>query len=202
MPAYLRISGPRFTPDGRTIGFTAGCCGNFSIYRIGVDGTGLRRLQSGGVRFLQDWAPDGSHMLYTLNGLLWTAEPSGGHQTPIGNDAASAGSFFDARYSPDNTHIVASLLPAQGATEASGRVIALMHDNGEYLTILTGDLHYDAAEPTWSADGKRVAFVVASGHFGLQGRLHDVWVMRFNGRQKTNLTHGLLGDVTAVIWDR
>lgn len=201
-PAYLRISGPRFTPDGRTIGFTLGCCGNFSIYRIKSDGTGLRRLQSGGVRFLQDWAPDGTHMLFTLNGKLWTADPLGGHPTPIGNDAAEAGSFFDARYSPDNTHIAASLLPAQGASEASGRVIILMHDNGEYLTILTADLHYDATAPTWSADGKHIAFLVASGSIGAQGRLHDLWVMRFNGRQQTNLTRGALGDVTAAIWGR
>jgi Tol biopolymer transport system component len=200
--AFLRLSGPRFTPDGGGIGFTAGCCGNFSIYRIDVGGTGLRRLQSGGVRFLQDWAPDGTHMLYTLDGKLWTADPRGGHPTPIGNDAADAGSFSDARYSPDNTHIVASLLPAQGTSEAEGRVLVLMHDNGEYLTILTGDLHYDASAATWSADGKRLAFIVASGTIGTQGRLHDLWAMRFNGRQKTNLTRNAPGDVTAAIWGR
>ncbi|HWE62682.1 MAG TPA: hypothetical protein VHB98_13290, partial [Chloroflexota bacterium] len=141
-------------------------------------------------------------LLFTLDGKLWTADPHGGHETPIGNDAATAGTFFDARYSPDNTHIAASLLPAQGVSEASGRVIALMHDDGEYLTILTGHLRDDAAAPTWSPDGKRIAFIVASGKIGLQGRLHDVWVMRFNGRQQSNSTHGTLGDVTAAIWGR
>ena len=141
-------------------------------------------------------------MLFSLDGKLWVADPHGDHAQPLGGDAPDAGSFFDARYSPDGTHITASLLPAQGMSESSTRVIVLMHPDGRYLTILTGDLPYDTSHPTWSPDGKRIAFVVASGALGLQGRLHDLWVMGYNGRQKANITHGMLGDVEAAIWGR
>jgi Tol biopolymer transport system component len=199
--SFERISGPRYTPDGKTLGFTVGCCGNFSIFRIGADGSGLRRISSGGVRIFQDWAPDGTHMLFTIDGKLWTADPFGRRPTPIGNDVIGSGSFFDARYSPDDTHITASLLPAS-AGEGSGRVIVLMHDDGRYLTVLTPAIAADCTHPTWSPDGKRIAFVVASGPIGPTGRLHDIWIMRYDGRQMTNLTHGILGDVSFAAWSR
>ena len=76
--SFERISGPRYTPDGKILGFTVGCCGNFSIFRIGADGAALRRISSGGVRIFQDWAPDGTHLLFTLDGKLRTADPLGG----------------------------------------------------------------------------------------------------------------------------
>jgi Tol biopolymer transport system component len=200
--SFQLISGPRYTPDGKTLGFTVGCCGTFAMYRIGTNGRGLRQLSRGGVRIFQDWSPDGTHFLYTLNGQLWTADPLGGHATPIGNDTATAGNFFDARYSPDNTHIVASLQPAEGSAEGSGRVIVLMHDDGKYLSVLTRTVPFDCSDPTWSPDGKRIAFVVASGPIGPLGRLHEIWIMRFNGRDRKNLTHGILGDVSAIAWER
>lgn len=200
--SFQLISGPRYTPDGRTLGFTVGCCGSFAMYRIGAGGSGLHRLSQGGVRIFQDWSPDGTHFLYTVNGQLWTADPMGGHARPLGNDAATAGNFFDARYSPDNTHITASLQPAEGSTEGSGRVIVLMHDNGSYLTVLTRTVPFDCTNPAWSPDGKRIAFVVASGPIGPLGRLHEIWVMRYNGQDRENLTHGTLGDVSAIAWDR
>ena len=81
-------------------------------------------------------------------------------------------------------------------------MIVLMHDDGRYLTVLTPTIAADCTHPTWSPDGKRIAFVVASGPIGPAGRLHDIWVMRYNGQQATNLTHGILGDVSFAAWSR
>jgi Tol biopolymer transport system component len=200
--AFGRISAPRYSPDGRTLGFTTGCCANFTIFSVGTDGQGLRRLLSGGVRFFQDWSPDGKSIIFTLDGALWMADARGGHARAIGGDAPDAGSFFDVRYSPDGSHLVASLRPVPGAEEAAGRVIVLLHPDGRYLTVLTGDLPYDAAGPTWSPDGKRIVFVAATGALGPLGREHDLWIMRYNGAGRRNLTHGQFGDVEAAAWAR
>ncbi len=200
--SFGQIAAPRYTPDGKSIGFSAGAGANFTTYEIAADGTHLHKLFGGGVRLLQDWSPDGKHLLFTLNGALWVGDASGGHAQPLGGDAPDAGSFSGARYSPDGSHITAALRPAQGGEEAEGQVIVLMHPDGQYLTTLTTHLGYDAAQPTWSPDGKQIAFLVASGALGALGRLHDLWVMRFNGSNIRNLSSGTAGDVSAAAWAR
>jgi Tol biopolymer transport system component len=202
LAAYGRLSGPRYSPDGGTITFTTGCCANFTIYSIAAGGTYLRiLLKGGGLRIFQDWSPNGKHILYTQDGALWAADPHGGHAHPLGGDAPEAGSFLAARYSPDGTHIVAALRPAQGS-EAAATAIVLMHADGQYMTPLTGNLSYDVGTPSWSPDGKQIAFVVSSGAEGALGRGHDLWLMRFDGSNKKNVTHGKLGDVVEAGWAR
>lgn len=199
--AYVRISGVRYTPDGHTLGFTVGCCGNFTIDRIGVDGKGLHAIFSGGLRIFQDWSPDGKQMLFTVGGALWVASSTGAHARPLGGDVPGAGGFAGARYSPDGSHIVATLTPAVGG-EGANQVIVLLHPDGQYLTVLTADLPYDASDPSWSPDGKSIAFLANSGPFGTLDRLHDVWVMHFNGANPRNLTNNRIGDAIALSWAR
>jgi Tol biopolymer transport system component len=201
MDGYERISGVRYTPDGRTLGFTVGCCGNFSIDRIGVDGEGLQTIFSGGLRIFQDWSPDGKQMLFTLNGSLWVAGSTGTRARPLGGDVPGAGGFAGARYSPDGSHLVAALTPAVGG-EGDHQVIVLLHPDGQYLTVLTSGLPYNASDPSWSPDGKSIAFLADSGPFGILGRLHDVWIMHFSGANPRNVTNGRAGDVVAVGWAR
>lgn len=199
---FGQIGAPRYTPDGKALGFSAGCCANFITYRFDLDGTRPRKLFGGGLRLLQDWSPDGKHILFTQDGALWVADAGGAHAYPLGGDAPDAGSFADARYSPDGSHIVASLRPAQGVEEAAGSVIALLHPDGQYLTLLTSNLGLAASQPTWSPDGKQLAFLVASGALGPLGRLHDLWIMRFDGRDLRNLSRGAAGDISAIAWKR
>lgn len=196
--SYQRLLSPRY--QGNALTFTAGCCAAFAIYRL--QAARAQQLASGGVRVLQDWSPDGKQMLYTMDGALWEADATGAHPHAVGNDAAGAGFFSAARYSPDGSHLVAGLIPAQGIGEGSNQELVLMHPDGQYLTILTANLPYAASAPTWSPDGKRIAFLVASGVLAGQGRLHDLWVMRYNGADKRNLTRGRLGDITGAIWGR
>ncbi len=193
---------PRYAPDGRSIAVTAGCCGSYTVYVVGVDGKVVGRLLGGpGKHIFLDWNRGGTRALYTVAGALWTAGPTGGQAQPLGGDAPAAGSFIDARYSPDGSHMVATLVPAAGE-EAAANVIVLMHADGRYLTYLTRDLPYEVGSPSWSADGKSIALSVGSGAEGPAGRQHDLWIMRYDGTHKQNITRGKLGNVAEVAWRR
>jgi Tol biopolymer transport system component len=197
-----RLSDPRYAPGGAGLTVTAGCCGHFTVYSLARDGSRRTALFGGaGPRIFQDWLPSGSRTLLTEDGALWTADARGGRQAPLAGDVPGAGNFLDAHYSPDGTHIVAALIPAQGQ-EAAATLIVLLHADGQYLTSLTRDLAYDVGTPSWSADGKSIAFRAGSGAFGALGRQHDLWLMRYDGSQKRNITRGRLGDVVAVAWAR
>jgi Tol biopolymer transport system component len=193
---------PRYAPGGTSIAVTMGCCGSYTVYDIALDGKQTSRLLgNAGAHIFLDWNRAGTAALYTANGTLWTAGLEGRDAQPLGGDAPSAGSFVDAHYSPDGSHIVATLVPAAGE-EAAENAIVLMHADGRYLTFLTRDLPYDVGTPSWSPDGKSIAFSVGSGTEGPVGKQHDLWIMRYDGSHKQNVTRGRLGSVVDVVWAR
>ncbi len=193
---------PRYSPDGASIAVTVGCCGSFTVSDVAVDGKHTRQLLGGtGMHIFLDWNRTGTRVLYLANGALWIAGPAGQKARPLGGDAPSAGSFLDARYSPDGTHIVATLVPAAGE-EAAANAVVLMHADGQYMTVLTRDVPFDVGTPSWSPDGKSIAFSVGSGDEGSTGRQHDLWIMRYDGSHKQDITHGKLGSVVDVVWSR
>ena len=197
-----QLINPRYAPDGRSIAVTMGCCGKFVVYDVAVDGKQTSRLLGGaGTHIFLDWTRSGTRALYTANGTLWTADLSGRKAQALGGDAPAAGSFLTAQYSPDGTHMVTTLVPAAGE-EAAGNAIVLLHADGQYLTFLTRDLPYDVSVPSWSPDGKSIAFSVGSGTEGATGRQHDLWIMRYDGSHKQNITRGKLGSVVEVAWSR
>ena len=56
---------PAVSPDGASIAFMSNRDGNWEIYRIQADGSGLRRLTSQGARDgLPAWSPDGKTIAF------------------------------------------------------------------------------------------------------------------------------------------
>jgi Tol biopolymer transport system component len=59
---------PKWSPDGKQIAFTSTRDGNYEVYLIRPDGTGLRNLtQHDAVDKDPAWTPDGSQVTFVSN---------------------------------------------------------------------------------------------------------------------------------------
>ena len=111
----------RFSPDGRTIAFTAQYDGNTEVYTIPAEGGVPRRItytssvarddigdRVGPNNIVMGWTPDGRSIIYrsrwyafsSLRGLLFTVPAEGGEPVQI---PTTEGSFCS--YSPDGTRL-------------------------------------------------------------------------------------------------
>jgi dipeptidyl aminopeptidase/acylaminoacyl peptidase len=77
---------PDWSPDGRRIVFQRGTA-FISVYSIGSDGSGLRRLTKGSRPFDTgpSWSPDGTRIVFAHGGDLWTMRPDGSGRRDLTN---------------------------------------------------------------------------------------------------------------------
>jgi len=177
---------PAWSPDHRQIAFQSDRDGNWEIYVMNADGSGLRRLTDDDAEDGEpSWSPDGKRIAFVRDGRLFTIDPQGGHARSLGLEAKWP------TWSP---------LPRSGGDERlalspNGRLVALdctlgdhwhicVRDrNGRALRILTPHSS-DAFAPAWSPDGKRIAFI--SDRDGPD----QLFVMRADGTGAVRLTSG------------
>jgi hypothetical protein len=79
---------PEASPDGRRIVFMSFRDGNWEVYIVNVDGSGLRRLTSDpGNDGLPTWSPDGRTLAFVSDRSgqweVWTTRPDGRSQRPL-----------------------------------------------------------------------------------------------------------------------
>src|SRR5260370_10126513 len=98
---------PKFSPDGKSIAFSAEYDGNSDVYVIPSTGGEPKRLTfHPGHDTVLGWTPDGKKILFRSNRFspfvpqLFTVSPEGGQAEPLPMKRGSLGSF-----SPDANHI-------------------------------------------------------------------------------------------------
>jgi TolB protein len=163
-PSYLH----GWSPDGRFLVYTGGRDGDFDIYRIPVrGGSEVRLTDAPGLDDGPEYAPDGRFIYFNsarTGGMrIWRMGPDGGDQEPV-----TPGDLNDwfPHISPDGQRIVflsfpkdvaaddhpfykqvtIRMMPADGS--GGPRVVAYVYGGQGTINV-----------PSWSPDGKRIAFV-------------------------------------------
>jgi Tol biopolymer transport system component len=151
-------AGPQWSPDGRSIVFVQDRDGYMQLYAIDLESKALMRLSNSQEKeMLHSFSPDGKHILFNRSRNrnvvlkdIWVMDSDGGNPrllaAPPNNDE-----FIYPRFSPDGRQI------AFQRFDLSVRVwdIWIMNADGGAQTRLT---FAGGGWPSWSPDGKRIAF--------------------------------------------
>jgi Tol biopolymer transport system component len=178
---------PALSPDGRSVAYASDQNGNFEIYvkQLSSGGGELQLTNDGQQNLQPSWSPDGQRIAYysKRRGGIWVMSALGGAPKQITETGASPawspdgsliafqsgdlGEIFTARTIPPSTIWI---VPSQGGTL---RQISQ-----------PGNPRGGHAAPSWSPDGKRIAFQVADFIFG------TVWTMAVDGSELKKIGNG------------
>jgi len=193
---------PVFSPDGKQIAFSSTRTGQWQIYVIDVDGRNATQITSGPSQSIHpSWSPDGSRLVYSSLGSrsgqweLWTVDLKTNEKRTIGNG------LFPV-WSPDRTR---DRIAFQRARQRGSRWFSLWTlelNNGEARRVTEVAVSANAAiiTPTWSPDGKRLAFTtIVQPARTTAGRMKgqtDIWTIDADGSNRQRLTDGRAANLT------
>lgn len=158
-----RTPTPTFTPTPRAprLAFASDRDGNYEIYTMNDDGSGLTRLTNDPAEDSRpSWSPDGTRVAFDSdrsgNYDIYVMNADGSGLVRLTDDPSH--DVFPV-WSPDGTRIAFASLRAETdpACDPCNWELYVMQADGSGQTRLTNDPAEDFG-PTWSPDGTRLAF--------------------------------------------
>ena len=131
-----------------------------------------------------EWSPDGTKLVFTKAGDIWTSNPDGTGQVNL--TSTDGVEEFDPHWSPDGTEIVFV------RTTGSGSDLLIVEADGSGVRPLTSDEGYERA-PRWSPTGEWILFQTICVDCD-----EDLELIRPDGSERLVLTEDDVRDLSAV----
>lgn len=158
-PAASRVRNPSWSPDGRWLAFESSIDGFSDIYRIDRDGRALKRLTANPEgNYEPVVSPRGDALAIASSrdrvAELYLLRPDGGAAQRLTRTTRDE---WSPRWSPDGAALVFA-----SDRDGADRLYLLALATGETRRLSRRDLDTATVEeaPTWSADGRRIAYVL------------------------------------------
>ena len=179
-----------FIAIGQTrIAFSNDRDGNWDIYGMNADGSGVTRLtEHPGDDWGPDWSPDGQLIAFSSyrdgESDIFVMNADGSGVTQLTNNPGFDG---EPAWSASGEQIAFS------STRDGGPDIFVMNADGSGVTQLTNHPGYDV-EPAWSPDGRLIAFASERDENVDTVEAGDIYVMNSDGSGVRRLTDNPLWD--------
>ena len=169
-----------FPGDNGRIAFSSNRDGNYEIYTMNADGTGVARLTNDpGEDRTPSWSADGRKIAFQRDFEIWTMNADGTNQAVLSSDPGVAYGE-DPSWSPDGRKIVFV------RTDSSDNGVYVVNADGTGLTGPFGpQSRFDGMDPGWSPNGEKIVF--AGGGGGITDPL--IYTMNPDGTELHQLTN-------------
>lgn len=175
-------------PATNLIVFSSWDGGNYRIFKMNSDGTGITRLTNGNQPdFAPALSPDKTRIAFSRGILsdIYVMFVDGSGLTRLTTNLAINGR---PAWSPDGTRIAFHTWRYASFSSLNNAEIAVMNANGSNVTRLTFDTAQDT-DPVWSPDGTKIAFT----RLGISGNF-DIYTMNADGTGVNRVTSGAATD--------
>lgn len=188
---------PALSPDNQRIAFASNRTGQWDIWIISIDGHQAIQVTDTPMDEVHpSWSPDGKHLVYSA-----LAPTSGQWELWIVPAEEKATSTFIGygvfpEWSPVDDTILFQRSRERGSRWYSIWTIRMVDGEPRYPTEITASADHAMISPSWSPDGRQIAFVTVAAsvptdpQFEASYDVSDIWVIDADGGARSRLTDG------------
>ncbi|TVQ32494.1 MAG: hypothetical protein EA376_05620 [Phycisphaeraceae bacterium] len=185
---------PTFSPDGARVAFTSDRTGAWNIYVMNSNGGQAVQLTDDiAAEMHPSWSPDGSRLVYCRLGTtsnrweVWVLD--------VANPAVKRflGYGLFPKWSPTGDRILFQRSRERGERLFSVWMMDYVNGEGINPTEIISSSVAAVVNPTWSPDGRRIAFATIPNpqhELGERPYSADLWIVNLDGSGRANLTGG------------